>query len=78
MQIEVEASNVLTLFKKVIENLSAITILHNWCSDITGNGKKQILSFYKLCPYGITYSRSIEKQLIITEGKKYIVVLLYT
>lgn len=68
IQIEVEVSNVLTLtlFKKVIENLSAITIPHNWCSDITVHGKKQILSFYKLCPYGITYSRSIEKQLVIT------------
>jgi len=61
--------------KEVIENLSAIIIPHNWCSDITVHRKKQILSFYKLCPYGITYSRSIEKQLVITEGKKYIVVL---
>jgi len=60
----------LTIFKEVIENQSAITIPHNWCSDIAVHVKKQMLSFYKLCPHGITYSRSIERQLIITEGKK--------
>jgi len=63
----------LTFFKEVIENLSAITIPHNRCSVITVHGKKQILSFYKLCPYGITYSCSIEKQLIITDGKNIVV-----
>lgn len=53
----------------IFENLSSLIIPTKWCSDVNFIEKKKIISFYKLSFYGINYSRSIEKQLVITEGK---------
>lgn len=58
----------MTFFKLIFENVSSVNIPSKWCFDINLNGEKKIISFYKLSLYGINYSRSIEKQLVISEG----------
>jgi len=58
----------MTFFKLIFENVSSVNIPSKWCFDINLNGEKKIISFYKLSLYGINYSRSNEKQLIISEG----------
>jgi len=58
----------MTFFKFIFENVSSVNIPSKWCFDINLNEEKKIISFYKLSLYGINYSRSIEKQLVISEG----------
>ncbi|VVC42399.1 Zinc finger, C2CH-type [Cinara cedri] len=58
---------VMPLFEDILKNHLLISTLFKWCSDTFNHGKKKVVSFYKLSPFGINYSHSIEKQIVITE-----------
>lgn len=49
-------------------NFSLINIPSEWYYHINLIRGKRLTSFYKISLYSVNYSRSIEKQLVISEG----------
>jgi len=63
-----------TLFNIVFNQLKSINVPKKWLNDIDvlnyTKSCQQVISFYKMSTFTSEYYRYVEKQLVITEGKK--------
>lgn len=61
----------ISIFYELIDKVEEIELPSKWFKDVSVNefDKKLTISFFKLGKYNTKYQRSIEKELIITQGQ---------